>query len=299
MGARAQQSRYRPLAPTPSPPSAAMLGILPLGEHWGVARLLAFTGALTLLGLCGPPRLAAEETRGGTAAQETAMEEQTLRERILITAFYDWRDLGEPPALDRCRENPSCRLLAGVGRGPRGLRGPLAERLQRWAEGQPQRSLELRILPVTWGSAEALPIEDYEKVIHLGLGVYDSHHKILIEDGAYNLRRGRDAAGATREEPIDPGAAAILAAPAQIRAKLQRALDAQLPSPFFLERAPARERNSYLCNETHYRSLATLKGAAQGALREAYFVHIPYSEGADDTPLAAALERLLITLIEG
>jgi len=31
--------------------------------------------------------------------------------------------------------------------------------------------------------------------VHLGLGVYDSHHEILLESGAYNARAGPDALG--------------------------------------------------------------------------------------------------------
>ena len=40
----------------------------------------------------------------------------------------------------------------------------------------------------------------FDVVIHLGLGVYDNHDTILLEDGAINKRWGRDASGSEPSE---------------------------------------------------------------------------------------------------
>jgi pyrrolidone-carboxylate peptidase len=217
--------------------------------------------------------------------------------RVLITGFYDWRELGEPPALERCRDNPSCRVLAGEGMGPRDLKGPLATLLRSYFVDQGDVHLEFKLLTVTWGSATQLTLDDYDQVIHLGLGVYDSFHRVLIESGAYNYRDGTDAAGHQVDDPIVVNADKILSPSKRVRAGLQRALDTSLPSPFKLVKIDARRSNTYLCNETHYRALNWIQDHPRSRLKEAYFVHIPHREGDDDQALARALSPILISLI--
>ena len=118
---------------------------------------------------------------------------------VLVTGFYDWRDLGIPPQQTRCRDNPSCRILAEEGMGAREYLGPLAKLLKDWSHSQkPKVHLEFALLPVTWEALGNIPRERYQTIIHLGLGVYDSFHRILIEDGAYNFRKGKDAIGVSR-----------------------------------------------------------------------------------------------------
>ena len=70
---------------------------------------------------------------------------------VLVTGFYDWRDLGTPPQQTRCRDNPSCRILAKEGIGAREYLGPLANLLKDWNKSQkPKVQLEFALLPVTW-----------------------------------------------------------------------------------------------------------------------------------------------------
>ena len=225
------------------------------------------------------------------------LAEERAPRRALVTGFYDWRDLGDPPELNRCRENPSCRVLAGEGAGARGFRGPLATRLRAIAKDEGFTHVDFALLPVTWGSAARLDLTRYHVVIHLGLGVYDTFHQIKVERGAYNLRRGRDAAGLNRDEPIESNSAALLKAPTRVERGVEQVLKAQLPPPFRGVLAEAREANAYLCNETHYTSLNQLNSARRGRLREVYFLHIPHAEGGDDGPLSSALESMTRVLL--
>ena len=218
--------------------------------------------------------------------------------RVLITGFYDWRDLGDPPALQRCRDNPSCRVLTGAGVGPRDLKGPLATLLRSHFMDRADVHIEFRLLTVTWGSATQITLDDYDQVIHLGLGVYDSFHRVLIESGAYNHRDGTDAAGHQVDDPIVVNADKILSPSKRVRAGLQRALNASLPSPFKLVKIDARRSNTYLCNETHYRALNWIQSYPRSRLKEAYFVHIPHREGDDDQELARALSPIITSLID-
>ena len=216
---------------------------------------------------------------------------------VLITGFYDWKELGTPPQLDRCRDNPSCRVLTGSGIGSRDLSGPLATQLKAWASARPSLQLHFALLPVTWASHADLELEKFDQVIHLGLGVYDSNHRILIEEGAYNRHRGQDAAGVSRDQRIEEEADSVLIAPPQVQEGLKRALSVSLPAPFTLSSIPAREENSYLCNAVHFRALQHIHSKPEGQLQQAYFVHIPHAENQDDRPLAAALFKLLIALL--
>ena len=217
--------------------------------------------------------------------------------KVLITGFYDWRDLGDPPEFRRCRDNPSCRMLAGEGIGPRDLTGPLTDHLRKFSKNIPQVHVEFALLPVTWESAKRISLAEYDQVIHLGLGVYDSFHRIIIESGAYNYRRGSDAAGLSRDEVMISEMAQVLHPTPPVRAGLKRALNMSLPSPFRLIEVKARPENVYLCNETHYRSLNWLYQYPKGRLKEAYFLHIPHRKGNYDQELARALAQIVTILI--
>jgi hypothetical protein len=112
----------------------------------------------------------------------------TRRLKVLVTGFNDWKDLGEPPNLWRCRDNPSCRLLLGAAcaRPPLFKDGPLPRLL---------RSSELEVdwhfqtLTTQWQTAAGLDHLAYDVVINVGLGVYDGSKELRVEQGAHNSAR--------------------------------------------------------------------------------------------------------------
>ena len=211
---------------------------------------------------------------------------------LLLTGFYDWRDLGAPPLLDRCRDNPSCRLT----------RGPLLPLLTAEAARR-GHALTTQNLPVTWGAAERLDLALYDAVVHLGLGIYDRHDELWVEEGAWNGRRGVDAAGAGRDERIGEGPQ-TLPPTSRAAARLQALHTLTLPHGFRALPKPARESNAYLCNETHFRALtaAHARAASERPL-DAYFVHIPYAPpdaqevGEGERALAEAVAALVGWLV--
>lgn len=220
---------------------------------------------------------------------------------VLVTGFYDWRDLGTPPQQTRCRDNPSCRILAKEGVGPRAFSGVLAELLKTWSQNQKTEiQIDFALLPVTWEALGTLPRDRYQVIIHLGLGVYDSFHRILIEDGAYNLRKGKDAVGVLRQEAIEDGKPTILSAPPQVSLGIHRALSAKLPKPFHLAKATARKSNAYLCNSTYYEALQSLTQNMKDphqTKKEAYFLHLPHREGQSDLALSNAVFKVIKALL--
>ena len=215
--------------------------------------------------------------------------------QVLITGFYDWKNLGDPPEVRRCHDNPSCRILANEGVNPASYQGPLALELQAWIQSIPNVQIEFKILPVTWDSINQLNLNQYDQVIHLGLGVYDNFHQIFIEEGAYNLHKGKDATGNTREVIIESSQASILKAPLKVQRKIDHILKSELPSPFQLVKMKARADNSYLCNATHYNSLKHITPTSR--LQEAYFIHIPHRQGNSDQALSEALAKMIKMLI--
>lgn len=214
--------------------------------------------------------------------------------RVLVTGFNDWRELGEPPNVWRCRDNPSCRLILGAEHDsrPRTYEGPLAVRLRRRA---PDIEWSFTTMPVTWDAFAQVP-EDVELIVNLGLGVYDRFDALQLEAGAFNLRQGVDAAGHERGDAIAAGAAQVLAPPERspISARLDE-LRGRTMAGYEILVAPARAENSYLCNETHYHALSSLH-AGKGALRETYFLHIPYAEGGDYEALAEGVAAVVLNL---
>jgi hypothetical protein len=191
----------------------------------------------------------------------------------LVTGFNDWRELGEPPNVWRCRDNPSCRLLLGQATDakPSDHAGPLVQRLRAQA---PEIEWRFATMPVTWGAASLVPT-DVDVIVNIGLGVYDRFDALQLEIGAYNSRQGTDAAGSARAEPIVATAPSILEAPASspITARIE-ALAGRTIAGYELLAAEARPDNSYLCNETHYSALAALR-AGEGRLRAVYFLGRP------------------------
>jgi hypothetical protein len=213
------------------------------------------------------------------------------RPSVLVTAFHDWHELGDPPNVWRCRDNPSCRLLVGEERmeRPRELEGPLVHYLR---ESAPEVDFTFRTMTTEWGAFSDVPRE-LDLVVNLGLGVYDHADRLQLERGAINLRRGRDAGGRELAGPIEPGAPRVRMPPAAVRARID-ALQGRTFHGFEVQVARARRSNSYLCNETHWYAL----GALGDRPREAYFVHIPHAKNGDYDRLTHALGDLVLALIE-
>lgn len=207
---------------------------------------------------------------------------------VLVTAFHDWRELGDPPNVWRCRENPSCRLLIGDASEERPTEhdGPLVEHLRR---GAPDVRWTFRTMSTTWDAFERAP-GDYDVIVNLGLGVYDGSRTLQLERDAINLERGRDAAGNPREGPIDEGEERIRRAPRAVRERITE-LEGRTFGGYTVRTARARRDNSFLCNQTHWYALGSLEED-----REAYFVHIPPAENDDFDTLARAVGGLILEL---
>jgi hypothetical protein len=214
--------------------------------------------------------------------------------RVLVTGFNDWHELGEPPNVWRCRDNPSCRLLLGAQHDamPEIHEGPLVVRLRRRA---PDIEWSFATMPVTWEAFAAVP-DDVDLIINIGLGVYDRFDALQLEAGAYNRRQGADAAGQDRSEAIAAGAPDVLAAPpnSPIPTRIG-ALAGRTMAGYEILVAAARADNTYLCNETHYHALQALN-AGHGSLREVYFLHIPHAEGGDYEALAEGVAAVVLEL---
>merc|ERR1711920_750528 len=69
----------------------------------------------------------------------------------------------------------------------------------------PSVYFHFQTLTTTWGTCNTLDLLAYDVVVHIGLGVYDTHTKILVEDGAFNGRFGKDAAAREAGSTIDMG----------------------------------------------------------------------------------------------
>ncbi len=251
---------------------------------------------LVVLAACGgSPDRAPVET-------PTTMSAPTEPLRVLVTGFNDWKGLGDPPNVWRCRDNPSCRLLVGDPRtdAPTAFEGSLPAALSRASRERPI-AWTFETLPVTWEVARGLPgYANHDVVVHLGLGVYDRTDEIFVEAGAYNLRKGADAAGNPMQGPIlTDGEGDVVPAPAgtDIAARVE-AVNGGTFGAFTARVKPARKDNSYLCNETHTWALEAVKSsqASGGSLRGAYFVHIPYAPNGDFEALAEGVAGVVLAL---
>ncbi len=223
--------------------------------------------------------------------------------RVLVTGFNDWRELGDPPNVWRCRDNPSCRLLLGDPQNdrPSTFAGPLAEQLRAHDElGEVEWTFAT--LPVTWEVAKRLPeYAEHDVVVHLGLGVYDRTDVAYVEDGAVNRRRGTDAAGRTLDEAISASVTEDEVRPPEAGVIAQRvqAVDGRRFGPLEVRAMPARDTNAYLCNETHFWALRAVEDSRNhgGRLEQAYFVHIPYPATDDYAGLAEGVAGLVLALL--
>ena len=243
---------------------------------------------------------AATASVSGLARTEEAAPPRARRPRVLVTGFHDWTELDGN--IWRCRDNPSCRLLLGPPSTspPLARDGPLPRALA--AAAVPADFCYIT-LPVIWNTASGLDLGAFEIVIHLGLGVYDSHHTILLERDAYNMRRGTDALShAPPGQGLEDGAPQVQeCSPSLAVQHAAVARDGELPGGFTVRVAPARTANSYICNATHWRALKAERELPHPRRpRAGYFVHVPYAaEGdADHAALAHAVAVLVGRIVE-
>jgi hypothetical protein len=248
----------------------------------------------------------AGEAAGEAGASATKPAESEAL-RVLVTGFNDWKELGDPPNIWLCKVNPSCRLLLGAERRDKPDEvdgGELLPRLRALTSTTTGRPVEWNFatLPVTWQVSEELSIRDYDLVIHLGLGVYDRFDRLMLERGAFNQRRGKDAAGQMREEKIEASGGDIKPAhPSSATGAILDRLDGRSFGGYSVKVAGARPDNSYLCNETHYRALLELDAARESGarLQRVHFLHIPYAEHGDYAKLAEGVAGLVAALLPG
>ena len=263
-----------------------------------VVAWLTSLASLVSLSACSTGATATEGSeaeRPAAAEPASSVEAPPDHARVLVTGFNDWRELGDPPNVWRCRDNPSCRLLVGAEATsePRDYAGPLVARLQAAA---PELDWRFATMPVTWGAFASVP-DDVDVIVNIGLGVYDRFDALQLEVGAYNLSEGTDAAGVARSAPIEADAGEVLPAPSStpIAAKIE-ALAGQTMAGYEVLAAEARPQNSYLCNETHYHALEAVH-ASTGRLREVYFLHIPYAKDGDYEALAEGVAGVVLGLV--
>jgi hypothetical protein len=290
------------------------------------ARAVAVTGGTAVVAA-----VAAATTLTAVRCAAGGPSGEHSRVRVLVTGFNDWRDLAGggggltvPPNLWRCRDNPSCRLLLGAPSQspPLSRAGELCRLLRSLFPEQEAARAQVewcfQTLPVTWQTGAGLDPHSFDVVIHIGLGVYDCDNLLLLEQGAFNGRAGLDALGhpppgTTMEvgagqqllvPSMQASVAAMDGAPLQLR-RSQHGGGGHVSSgggggggpappapPFTVRVAAARQANSYICNDTHYRSLRALASAEQRRsqgqretgeslraddtrLRAVYFIHIP------------------------
>jgi hypothetical protein len=138
---------------------------------------------------------------GAFAHRNTSCNSQNAKpKRVLVTGFNDWRNLGDA-GVWRCKENPSCRLLLGGAshKKPCSKRGD--GKLVNFLRAKAAKHIyfDFVTMPTVWGTAVGSNLgfnrSDYDVVIHIGLGVYDCHDKILLERGAINKRCNSPDAG--------------------------------------------------------------------------------------------------------
>lgn len=231
--------------------------------------------------------LRAAATAMGAAASMVAFKRRRVTQcanqrRVLVTGFNDWHDTKDNVL--RCRDNPSCRLLLGDAcvKPPVARDGELPRFLRCEA---PDIQWHFMALPVMWGAAWVCDWSAYDAVFHIGLGVYDCHDQIVLEDGAVNCRCPLgDVLGMVADSCIDKDAGPVLHNSMQ-SAALAAMDNAQVGAGVFTVKViGARTSNSYVCNETHFGALQAVElcGKEGGRLKQAYFIHIPQPATKDN-----------------
>ena len=184
-----------------------------------------------------------------------AAQGEQRRVKVLVTGFNDWKNLGETPNLWRCRDNPSCRLLVGAAcdRPPLVKQGGLARRLRRCA-ASPDVEIDwhFQTLTTQWQTAASLDHLAFDVVVNIGLGVYDGSKELRVEQGAHNSARGADAAGHQPQSALQEEGMPVVLAVESMTPKTT-AVDGLQIGEYKVLAVDARKKNSYICNDTHYR----------------------------------------------
>jgi hypothetical protein len=261
--------------------------------------MLTFVAVESRRGRLRKPALALAALLMAGACGSSATNDAAIR--VHVTGFNDWKGLGEPANVWRCRDNPSCRLVVGAAlhERPETHQGPLVAQLR---SASPHIDWSYATLPVTWEIAKSMvDYEDYDVVVHLGLGVYNDTETLFVEEGAFNFREGRDAAGRSLQGPIANDIVGDVLHPQAESVAKVRALDGARFGAYRVEVKPARRQNAYLCNETHFWALRALRGGSNSPSRPraAYFVHIPYATDGDYETLAEGVSGVIGALVKG
>eukprot|EP00659_Diplonema_papillatum_P022208 gene22208-34081_t len=210
---------------------------------------------------------------------------------VLVTGFNDWNHV---ESLWQCSENPSGRLLVGDA-GSRSADAPKDGRLPALLrEGRPDVEWRFLTLPVVWGIGAAVDYTAYDVVIHLGLQSALGPTLIQIEDGAYNLGVGLDAAGFQNSGPLDPLFPGDSLHNDTVTRVVRSLEDEQLPGGFKCFVVDPTRHNTYICNETNWRAV---RKTNEGVVAAGYFLHIP-QQGFDLALLAEALAALIPKLVD-
>jgi hypothetical protein len=251
-------------------------------------------------------------------SEQESLSKRKLQVRCLVTGFNDWRNMTCFQDIWRSEENPSSRVIIGPACKipPLEKNGPLVKYLTKgvFSSSHFEINWSFVTIPTLWSTSRCLDLFFYDVVIHLGLGVYDSNKKILLEHGAYNGRLA--AADASGNMPpntiIDQKSGEVLDVSESRQEIIESFEDLDLPNGFKVNIARARKENTYICNETHFNSIKAVKqsdenlkmlsegsSASSFRLRNSFFIHIPYPEHEGNyDELAGAVGKLIQLLIE-
>lgn len=254
---------------------------------------------------------------GGSGAGETIQREEDTKtspqaktnsqnKKVLVTGFNDWESLGTPPNEWICNANPSCRLLTGgaTTSRPASYAGPLVSQLS----SNRNINWEFKTLPVTWGIAQTISYQNYDAVINMGLGVYDTSDAIQLEQGAYNARvDAPDAVGtkptSTSIEPANRATTLPADTMSDVSSRVTAMSQVQVASQYTVRVAQARQDNNFICNETHAYALSELNrsfsSTPRGRLKLVYFIHLPNPRGGASgyAALAGGAAQIINNLI--
>ncbi len=231
---------------------------------------------------------------------------------VCVSGFLDWPSTPEKArGFDpwQCAGNPSGRLLIGRWHGggamPEKLTGELPQRLERIRQTADGRSIEwtFLVLPVLWGVATRIDTENFDAVVSIGYGVYDSAHTIVLEKDAVNRRsRKCDAAGCTPggtdgpPDILDESVGDVISGSANLNDRVDSIAGAIEGTGYTAVARGARAGNAFVCNETHANLLKRRRG--DGRPIRVHFVHIPRPREDDYASLAGALTTVVERLVQ-
>ena len=226
--------------------SAPLLAVRRAGQRVAAVATAAASGAAVAALVVPVP---------SRCAPSPAAPPERRRIKVLVTGFNDWKNLGETPNLWRCRDNPSCRLLVGAAcdKPPLTKQGGLARGLRQCpAIRDMEIDWQFQTLTTQWQTAASLDHLAFDVVVNIGLGVYDGSKELRVEQGAHNSARGVDAAGHQPQSASQEDGMPVVLAVESMTPKTA-AVDGLRMGEYKVLAVDARKRNSYICNDTHYR----------------------------------------------